>query len=68
MEEQGIGSEVEIQSPRPALLQDDTVLLDGGGVGEMGEVGEGVSDVGTPDRLQRFYFESDALVLKNNVE
>ena len=51
------------------------------GEGGGGEEGEGVGgeeggggggdkedDVGVPDRLQRFYFESDALVLKNNIE
>ena len=87
-----IGSEVDIQSPEPTPLQDDSVLLEdcgkqeaeggdwegvrhtgwgadgtgGGGKGEGGEGGGG--DVEVPDRLQRFYFESDALVLKNNVE
>ena len=46
-----------------------------GEVGEVKEEGGGESggetenkDVGVPDRLQRFYFESDALVLKNNIE
>ena len=82
-----IGSEVDIQSPEPAPLQDDSVLLEqregegeGEGEGEMGtgggggvsggrEEGEGGGgDVGSPNRLQRFYFESDALVLKNNIE
>ena len=78
-----IGSEVEIQSPEPAPLQDDSVLLEGcdGGRRE-GEEGEGVvggashgeggrergGDMEIPERLQRFYFESDALVLKNNIE
>ena len=76
-----IGSEVDIQSPEPAPLQDDSVLLEncdrrtkGGGKGDVGRgtSGEGGSeeggDRGTPNRLQRFYFESDALVLKNNIE
>lgn len=80
-----IGSEVDIESPEPAPLQDDSVLLEGcsGGdnIGESGESGEsgvgGVSGIvgervgeedSDPERLQRFYFESDALVLKNNIE
>ena len=81
MEAVAIGSEVDIQSPEPAPLQDDSVLLEncdgrtkGGGKGDVGRGtnGEGESeeggDGGTPNRLQRFYFESDALVLKNNIE
>lgn len=70
-----IGSEVDIQSPRPAPLQDDSVLLeDGDGQQTEGDKREGTGDedgtnvTGIPDRLHRFYFESDALVLKNNVE
>ena len=81
-----IGSEVEIQSPRPSPQPDDSVLLeecDSAKVeGENGEVVEGgggegegegeremeKDEVEVPDRLQRFYFESDALVLKNNIE
>lgn len=75
-----IGSEVDIQSPQPAPLQDDCVLLEGGdgqpreegrGAAPGGEGGtqEGGTDAtGIPNRLHRFYFESDALVLKNNVE
>lgn len=79
-----IGSEVEIQSPRPSPQPDDSVLLEecnsakmegengkvvegGGGEGEGGREME-KDEVGVPDRLQRFYFESDALVLKNNIE
>lgn len=79
-----IGSEVEIQSPRPSPQPDDSVLLEecdsakeegengevvegGGGEGEGGREME-KAEVGVPDRLQRFYFESDALVLKNNIE
>lgn len=70
-----IGSEVDIQSPQPAPLQDDSVLLeDGDGRQREGDErqdtgGEdGINVTGIPDRLHRFYFESDALVLKNNVE
>ena len=82
-----IGSEVDIHSPEPAPLQDDSVLLDNGAqerkTGEeegnnRGETPGGTAfeerdstrghDVGAPGRLQRFYFESDALVLKNNIE
>ena len=79
-----IGSEIDIQSPVPSPKQDDSVLLEtdnlpsAKGEREVGEstrlkVGsEGGSDdsnaVSGPDRLQRFYFESDALVLKNNAE
>lgn len=73
-----IGSEVDVQSPQPAPLQDDFVLLEGGdgqqreGDGGDPPGGEGGSKEGTdvtiPNRLHRFYFESDALVLKNNVE
>ena len=70
-----IGCEVDIQSPGPAPLQDDTVLLEGcaggevtGGDGDRGGRREEGDDVDVPDRLQRFYFESDALVLKNNIE
>ena len=80
-----IGSEVEIQSPRPSPQPDDSVLLEecdsakveagengevvegGGGEGEGGREME-KDEVRVPDRLQRFYFESDALVLKNNIE
>ena len=78
-----IGSEVDIHSPEPPPLQDDSVLLedcDGGwregegGQGIVGEAshGEGESEkdggMEMPGRFQRFYFESDALVLKNNIE
>ena len=81
-----IGSEVDIQSPEPAPMQDDSVLLEQCAgdkeeeeeEGRRGVGGEGVpvgkegrgggGKVGNPDRFQRFYFESDALVLKNNIE
>lgn len=72
-----IGSEVDIQSPGATPQQDDSVLLEGGEDTGRGRVGEGAEpsaspgthrDIPVPDRLQRFYFESDALVLKNNAE
>lgn len=74
-----IGSEVDIQSPQPAPLQDDCVLLEGADgqqregdkvvtPGGEGETQEGTDATGIPNRLHRFYFESDSLVLKNNVE
>ena len=78
-----IGSEVDIHSPEPTPLQDDSVLLEDCDRGwREGEGGEGVvggasygkrgsekdDDMEMPERLQRFYFESDALVLKNNIE
>ena len=79
-----IGSEIDIQSPAPTPKQDDSVLLEtddapsAEGEQEVGESArlkvesEGGSDgsnaVSGPERLQRFYFESDALVLKNNAE
>ena len=78
-----IGSEVDIHSPEPAPLQDDSVLLEdcdgewrkdeggeevvgGASYGERGS--EKDDDTEMPERLQRFYFESDALILKNNIE
>lgn len=73
-----IGSEVDIQSPGATPQQDDSVLLEDGEDAGRGRAGEGAEpDDSTgraekhtpvPDRLQRFYFESDALVLKNNAE
>ena len=72
-----IGSEVDVQSPGlPQQEEEDTVSLQAPGpAGEAGLATDSAprdrresEDATNSDRLQRFYFESDALVLKNNIE
>ena len=71
-----IGSEVDVQSPGlPQHEEENTVSLQAPGpAGEVGPADSGPGDrresedATNSDRLQRFYFESDALVLKNNAE